>query len=135
ALQESHIIPKFIVSWLKDTSPTAKLRMGEIPNKRVQDGLKLHWLCSTCETKFSQWETYFAEKIFHPLINRESKINYDSNFVKFCVSISWRVLKYFIEQNQTSHFSGEAETKMNRALLIWRDFVLDKEPTPHEFEQ
>ena len=33
SLQESHIIPKFIYSYLKDTSPTGKLREAENINE------------------------------------------------------------------------------------------------------
>jgi len=59
-LQESHIIPKFVYTYLKDTSPTKKIREANNVNLRKQDGIKLHWLCKACELKFSGWEKYFS---------------------------------------------------------------------------
>ena len=41
-LQESHIIPKFVCAYLKDTSPTGKIREANNVNKRKQDGIKLY---------------------------------------------------------------------------------------------
>jgi hypothetical protein len=58
-LQESHILPGFVFRWMKETSATGYLRSRQQPNLRVQDGLKLHFLCADCERRFNQWETQF----------------------------------------------------------------------------
>ena len=65
-LQESHILPGFVFRWKKETSATGYLRFGQQPNLRVQDGVKLHLLCRDCEQRFNNWETEFANRIFHP---------------------------------------------------------------------
>lgn len=134
-LQESHIIPKFIYAYLKDTSPTGKLREGQNINLRKQDGIKLNWLCKSCENTFSDWEKYFAEKIFHPLQEGTTPIQYNEKFLKFCVSISWRVLKYIIEQDAVSYFSNEIQLSMQNTLTQWRKFLLDQTPNPGIHEQ
>jgi len=67
ALQESHILPGFVYRWMKETSATGYLRFGQQPNLRVQDGLKLHLLCADCEQRLNEWETQFANQIFHPM--------------------------------------------------------------------
>ncbi len=133
-LQESHIIPKFIYAHFKDTSATGKIRQSEQVNKRVQDGIKLYWLCRPCETMFGNWEKYFSETILHPLHGNQTPIHYNNKFLKFCASISWRVSKYLIEKNHISHFSDEIMSKLNNALNTWKKFLLDEEPNPGIYE-
>lgn len=134
-LQESHIIPKFIYSHLKDTSPTGKLRQADNPNHRKQDGIKLHWLCKTCESKFSEWEKYFSEKIYKPLHAGDNPINYDHHFLKFCISISWRVSKYVMESGHISYFEEETKEKINNAIELWKKFLLGQAENPSVCEQ
>lgn len=130
----SHVIPRFIYEYLKNTSPTGKLRFGTKIDKRVQDGLKLHWLCKPCEQKFSTWENYFKNKIFLPLTINTDKVDYDQNFLKFCVSISWRVLNYFME-NKNLDADVLLTTKAQTCLNQWCDFIFDRTETPREHEQ
>ena len=52
-LQASHIIPRFVFDWLRDTSATGHFRSSQIPDLRVQDGLKPRMLCKRCEQLFS----------------------------------------------------------------------------------
>lgn len=133
-LRKSHVIPKFVFSWLKNTSVTGNLRFGEKINRRVQDGVTLRWLCADCEVKISKWEKYFSEKIFHPLLNGKDNIPYDENFIKFCVSLSWRVLKYHIEYDSDVTFDSETQAKMNIPLQIWKKFLLGEQENPAECE-
>jgi hypothetical protein len=134
-LQESHIVPKFIYKYLKNTSPTGKLREGDNINLRKQDGIKLYWLCKECETMFSKWEKYFFEHIFSPLQKDVIPINYDDQFLKFCVSISWRVLKYHLEQGFLDHFSNNIKIKMDGALKEWKKCLLGEINNPGIYEQ
>ncbi len=134
-LRISHIIPKFIYDWQKKTSATGKIRNTPKINKPVQDGLKLPWLCDQCENKISGFETYFAQNIFYSLINNSSTVNYEQKFLKVCVSISWRVLKYFVESGQISHYPEEIKLSIEKALSTWRSFILDERENPGEFEQ
>jgi hypothetical protein len=62
-LQESHIVPAFVFRWRKETAPTPFMRTSREPNRRVQDGLKLHWLCRNCEQTLSAYEKQFADTI------------------------------------------------------------------------
>ena len=65
-LRESHVLPAFAFRWLRGRSGTGHIRHTDNPNRRVQDGLKLKWLCDACEGRFSRSETTFATKVFHP---------------------------------------------------------------------
>ncbi|HFD7913980.1 TPA: hypothetical protein ACF58N_001537 [Legionella pneumophila] len=134
-LLESHIIPKFIYSYLKDTSPTGKLREAKNINLRKQDGIKLHWFCQSCENIFSEWEKYFSEKIFYPLQEDKVPIYYNEKFLKFCVSISWRVLKFLLEEDYISDFSSEIKEKIQTALIAWRKLLLNEVDNPGVYEQ
>src|SRR5260370_38660106 len=90
-LQESHILPGLVYRWIKETSATGYLRFGQQPNLRVQDGLKLHLLCDDCEQRFNQWETQFANQIFHSMTQRKAgRASYGTWLLLFCASVSWR---------------------------------------------
>ena len=56
-LQASHIIPRFVFDWLRDTSATGHFRSSQIPDLRVQDGLRVRpeTLCRI--TEFSEHES------------------------------------------------------------------------------
>lgn len=116
-LYRSHIIPKFVIKWFIDTSPTGYLRRGENINIRQQDSQKEKLLCLKCENKFCQVEKIFAEKVFLPFHKNEIEtIEYDEWLYKFVVSISWRVLKSFEDETtKESHF----------AMELWSNYLTD----------
>lgn len=136
-LQLSHIIPKFVFGWLKDSSISA-LRSTQAPNKRVQDGSKINFLCTDCELRFSQWEKMFSEKIFMPLHKSEGRnlpITYEDWALKFAVSVSWRVLTFLACKNDLSVFSDSQRSAVDRALQVWNQFLQDNSDNPDRFEQ
>src|SRR5215213_173026 len=99
-LEESHILPKFVIRWQRDTS-VSPIRDSARPNVRVQDGTKLPFLCSECEDVLQKFETPFASEVFHPahlpFETRPNEIPYKAYALKFAVSVSWRVLQYWSE--------------------------------------
>lgn len=134
-LLESHILPAFVYKWLKDRSITGHIRFSETPNRRTQDGLKKPWLCSNCEGRFSRYETHFANKLFHPWLKGQQHVYYDDWLLKFCVSVSWRVLKYCKGLNPNHVYSQEQESLAQHAESTWRAFLLGQTPHPSSFEQ
>jgi len=136
-LQLSHIIPKFVFSWFKESAPSAIRSIAE-PNKRVQDGLKQDLLCTDCEQLFGGWEKIFSECIFSPLHEGKAPktpIRYGPWALKFAVSVSWRVLTYFCRIGDLSHYSEIQRDMAQTALSVWRSFLLDELSNPAEFEQ
>jgi len=135
-LRDSHILPSFVYKWLKFSSGTGHIRFGGAPNLRSQDGYKTYLLCDECEGLFNSWETEFANSIFHPL-NKGSanKFNYGPWMLKFAVSISWRVLTFFINELDLSHFPSNLQEKSKLALSYWKKFLLGETPHPSKFEQ
>jgi hypothetical protein len=135
SLKNSHIIPKFVYDWLKETSATGYIRFSEVPNKREQDGIKTPLLCQCCEDRFSQWEKPASEKIFRPVIEDPTHHHeYRKWFAKFGASVCWRVGTFLNAQGGFKHFSDHLADAKNNALQRWKDFLIDKEPNPGRYE-
>lgn len=136
-LQESHIIPKFVARWLKNSSATGYLRATPTPNRRSQDGVKVPLLCANCEGRFNQWETEVADRIFYPFNkNRPKSLPYGPWFLKFAVSVSWRSLTYYLDMTKDApEYSRPALDLMEKALKTWKEFIFDLRPHPDVFEQ
>ena len=135
-LRESHVIPSFVYKWLKDTSGTGFLRFGPERNNRAQDGNKFFWLCRDCEDLLNTWETKFANEVFHPF-NKTKKDStaYGPWLLKFCASVSWRVLNYFMEEADLNYYPDELQGSARCTHRIWKEFLLDKRPHPDRNEQ
>ncbi len=134
-LQLSHIIPKFVIRWLKETSPGG-IRGTPEPNRRIQDGSKVYLLCKDCEERLSKWEGPFAKYIFGPCQRSTiRRVDYGEWALKFAVSVSWRLLLYGKRREGLSHFDEQGELEANRALETWRRFLIGEKPHPGKFEQ
>lgn len=134
-LRESHVLPAFVYRWLRSRSGTGHIRQTDNPNRRVQDGLKLPWLCGDCEAQFSRYETAFATKLFHPWHGGTYQIPYDDWLLKFCVSVSWRVLRFARGRNKEASYTETQQALMDQAETSWRAFLQNRAPHPGEFEQ
>lgn len=134
-LSESHIVPSFVYDWLKKSSVTGHFRSGEKPNKRVQDGYKPPLLCGDCEQRLGIWEKTFSERVFVPLHQKEPLKPYGPWLLLFAISVSWRVLTFFKEEGELSHFPQHLQISVDKVLNIWREVLLEKRPHPGPFEQ
>lgn len=133
-LQESHILPAFVFRWLKKTG--GPVRNGSNMNRRVQDGTKIDLLCLRCETNFSRFEKQFASQIFRPLTEEQFlEFSYDAWLLKFCVSISWRLLIFIEKTEGFSNLSKENQDLAKNALETWRLFLMGERPHPGRHEQ
>ena len=125
-LSNSHIIPKFVVRWLKDTSATGYLRQAEKPNIRKQDIITRKILCRHCEGLFSRNETQFAKNIFLPFQNDKVKrFQYDDWLRAFAVSVFWRLGVADLEDFRV--FKPHLVGYLEEALAIWRGSLLSGE--------
>jgi hypothetical protein len=95
------------------------------PNRRVQDGLKQPWLCAACEERFNLRETQFATKIFHPYnADTNARLPYGPWLLKFCVSLSWRVLTIMREREWSGPpLTPKQTAQADEALRVWKDFM------------
>ena len=124
-LQLSHILPAFAYRWLRDSSGTGHIRVSQDPNRRVQDGLKLHWLCVDCEQRFSRAEDNFSSRLFHPYLKHSGGVFAYSEWLPyFCTSLSWRVLCYFRDVTGLSGWDAEESRQADQAEIVWRSYLL-----------
>jgi hypothetical protein len=129
-LMESHIFPKFIIKNTKKTGSQYLRRIVE-PNKREQDGPKLHLLSFKAEQEFSKREKWFAEKIYIPYLNGKKKFDYDENLYYFGLSFLWRtlILQFKTEPNLKTHWG------LNKLIEVekeWKTFLVTGQ-TPRNY--
>jgi hypothetical protein len=135
-LQLSHVLPAFVYRWLKESSGNGHIRSSAEPNKRVQDGLKFNWLCTSCEMRLSRSEGLFAEKLFYPYIEDSGKVVQYSNWLLyFCTSVSWRVLRYYKQNSHLNDLPIEKLKQIEEADSTWKEFLLGRAKHPGNFQQ
>jgi hypothetical protein len=121
-LQLSHIQPKFVFRWMKQTGD-GYLRSGGNFNQRRQDGDKEYMLCTSCEKNFGKLETYFSSKIFLPfVIGTVDQFTYDERLFKFVVSVLWRYFHFEFLESEKDTFSYPF---MLSAEAEWRAYLLN----------
>lgn len=134
-LRDSHVLPAFVFRWLRERSATGHIRNTDNINRRVQDGLKKPWLCERCEQLFSRDEQAFASRLFHPWLAGASRIEYHAWLLRFCASVSWRVLRHAKGLNPDHHYTPEEDRAADDAERTWRDFLLGRSNGVGRFEQ
>jgi len=125
---QSHIVPKFVVRFLKETGP-GFFRTFENPNIKHQDIAKLPLLCRDCEVMLSREEDYFNREIFHPLLKDQwTSISYSESLYFFLISVLWRnlVSKFEEYKKGLKHFR-EILARTERA---WRIYLSNRENDP-----
>lgn len=127
-LQQSHVIPAFVVRHLKTTSATGYIRTPGT-EQRVQDLPKKPLLCSDCEQRFSRWERTFSLEAF-PKIQGDNFdfFEYDHQLLKLAVSLSWRVL--VTDRLDLSESRPEWRTEIDLTLENWRRYLLELQKNP-----
>ena len=122
-VKDSHVIPKFVVKWLKDTSATGYVRQAEKPNIRKQDIDTRRLLCDSCEGMLSRFETLFANRIFLPFQNEGLKeFEYEEWLQTFAVSVFWRLGVSDLDDFRS--FKPHLTCHLEKALEIWRRALL-----------
>ncbi len=126
----SHVIPKFVIKWLKGTSATGyfrSLRTG----KRLQEAPRIPLLCSDCEQRLGRHEKQFCERIFLPFqrLPQPRSFEYDEWLLRFLVGIHWRVLA------TDDSLPEEARGIFAPAQERWQKYLLDlsRDPGGSEF--
>ena len=134
-LQESHILPAFVFRWVRKRGITGHMRSAATPNRRSQDGLKQHLLCKACEEVLGNFERSFSSYAFYPALNDEWSGEYRKWLLKFCVSVSWRIIVLWNKLQSGPDYSREQQKLCMEAEEVWKDFLLDECDTPKSFVQ
>ena len=108
-LVNGHLIPDFAIRRLKKEGRDS---FGQDPNRRVQDGVKEPLLCENCDgRRFSDAETSFASRIFHPFL--------DGQALQFDCSEADRYLSHPLSGVQSCHaFVTQPRTTLTTFLKI-----------------
>jgi hypothetical protein len=132
-LRASHIIPRFVGKWIKETSATGYFRSAGQPNLRKQDLTKEKLLCESCEQRFSSFEGEFAAQVFRPYVERgltpEGRANgpmtlyYKEWLLGLVISIHWRILVSELRED-TSSLPPEYLAVLSEAEATWREYLL-----------
>jgi hypothetical protein len=94
-LVDSHVIPRFVGQYLKETGATGFLTAISQNSRpsRAQDIFTMKLLCEDCEQLISTSETFFHQAIFVPFTeNSLSHIEVDTRLARFVISVSLRSL-------------------------------------------
>lgn len=122
-LRQSHIVPKLFYNYIKKDS-------GNHPfysegRREHKDGYKIPLLCQEAETLLSRYEKYFSQKIFRPIVyDNEKEVEYDSNLLKFVVSLFWRCIidyKNFVDNSKEIDTSLEFLVPF---LNEWKQYII-----------
>ncbi|MES0870614.1 hypothetical protein [Pseudovibrio sp. SCP19] len=133
-LRESHIVPKFVFRWLKNSGVSPYLRNHQNPNKKVQDGVKIPLLCNDCEQLFEKYETPFAKFIFRPFVDDPTyTVMYSDWCAKFAASVMWRAGTFFL-LTSSNGLPVEVRQQIEAACDVWRTFILGASPNPSQYE-
>jgi|GEM_PF-805422 len=127
-LKMSHVLPRFLGTYLKNTSATGFLTaVDENGNpSRSQDLYKRRLLCGQCESVLNEAETFFAEKVFYPFKkDKLQSIPVDDRLGRFAVSVSLRALwiMQIVEHPLIKRWKDQLVELENE----WRNYLL-KEP-------
>jgi hypothetical protein len=82
------------------------------------------------------WERKFSNTIFRSVTeNGTCRVQYGEWLLKFCVSISWRILLLAQEKDSLLNLSAEHQAAALNALYVWEIFLRGQAPHPGKFEQ
>ena len=124
-LMVSHVLPRFLGKYLKETSATGFLTAVDTDGKpsRSQDLYKRKLLCGRCESILNEAETFFANTVFHPFKQGNLKtIPIDKLLGRFAISVSLRAL--WIMQILPHPLAEKWKDKLYALETEWRNYLL-----------
>ncbi len=124
-LRVSHVLPRFLGKYLKETSATGFLTAVDVNGRpsRSQDLYKKKFLCAQCESVLNEAETFFADTVFYPFKKDELKtIPVDDRLGRFAVSVSLRAL--WIMQLVKHPLVGKWKDQLDELETEWRNYLL-----------
>ncbi|MBH2018421.1 MAG: hypothetical protein I8H91_02410 [Burkholderiales bacterium] len=86
-----HIIPKFVMRWLKRASKKEEFYLNNTAVK-VADTLALKMLCNKCEDIFSEHEKFFTDQYFKRHYRKTPPAEISGDIYFFALSIAWRIM-------------------------------------------
>ncbi|WP_157469154.1 hypothetical protein [Dyella thiooxydans] len=126
ALAESHLIPKFVYDWIKNTSINGYLRYSDDVNKREQDGPKEYLLCADCEGRLGTLEKELASRLFKKIANyrlQKSEVLITNNVRLAVLSIFWRTM--ITAKHRQDDRTDEDNRLLDEVIGAWKAQIRD----------
>src|SRR5262245_30062870 len=96
-IANSHVVPAFIVRFIKNNSPSGFLLNSWAPRTQ-QDGIKGPYLCANCDNVvFSKWENYFKHHVFDREQAKGNGAWETEDSIRFVLSVAFRYTIHFLE--------------------------------------
>ena len=96
-IENSHVVPAFVVRHIKDNNPE-KFILNSWEFRKLQDGLKGPYLCAACDNvTFSGWENHFKKAVFGPVQAGKPAAWSDEDPIRFVLSVAFRYMVHFLE--------------------------------------
>lgn len=107
-IENSHIVPKFVIKRLKEGSPLQTLVHSNMLNRVFQDGWKEDYLCNGCEQRFSCLEHWFCQNVYDPfLAGAQLSLKYGNELGLFICSLGFRYIRYALDKNPSQPCAPE----------------------------
>jgi hypothetical protein len=114
-IENSHVVPRFIVKLLKANSPE-KFIFDTWKYKKMQDGLKGPYLCEECDNVlFSAWENDFKKAVFDPVHDGKPGRWAEENSIRFLLAVAFRYMVHF---DETSPISANRQRNLHFRDLL-----------------
>lgn len=115
-----HIIPKFVMRWLKQASKKNEFYLNNSANEKVRDTIALRILCEDCEDKFSASEKLFTDNYFKRYYRNQVPFEIDDGLYVFAISVAWRLIlsTSFLKESAALDKSFKSMLKNARLFLL-----------------
>jgi hypothetical protein len=133
-LRDSHVIPRFVLKYIKNSGATPFMTKVDDPENRFQDHTE-ELLCADCEQELNQFESPFAGQIFYPYVREEEEtFEYDKWLQKFIISVDWRLI--ISELSAWEELPSYDRESVSDAQEIWAEILrgnkcLNRNPFTH----
>ena len=121
-----HIIPKFVMRWLKQASKHKAFYLNSEQDKMVADTLAFKMMCTTCEDKFSKLEKYFTDNYFKKYYRGQAPNPMQDEVYDFAISIAWRLIVFSARLKNTQPQEKAFEETYSLSESLMRDYLNNK---------
>lgn len=87
-----HIIPKFVMRWLKQASKRKNFYLNNEQEQMIADTPAFKMMCKDCEDKFSNLEKHFTDNFFKKYYRGHTPNPIQDEVYDFAISIAWRLI-------------------------------------------
>lgn len=122
-----HIIPKFVMRWLRRASKKENFYFNNSAKNKVADTVAIRFLCPECEDKFSAIEKNFTDHYFKRHYRNQSTSAPDDKVYGFALSVAWRLIGSQTLMKESAAVDGTFKSILLRASNFFLSPHIDSE--------